>query len=135
MQTLGWVRWPLVVPSLSDAWSAAPADGVQRQVIAGDFDTLNLYAGGALGEHLGWLFQGLWAIGVAWWLLRGGSRVLGGTGLALAVTWTAAFLLPVFAPGLPLDTAGFTAYGMWMVWLVALAVRVWRARALVERAA
>jgi hypothetical protein len=132
VQTLGWIRWPLVVPSLSDAWAAAPDGRVGRQVIAGDFDTLNLYAGGALGEHLGWLFQALWAVGVAWWLLRGGSRgdrLLGGTGLGLSALWATAFLLPVFAPaiaeGLP-GTAGFTAYGLWFLWLVALAVRVWR---------
>ncbi|GIE31928.1 hypothetical protein Ait01nite_049730 [Actinoplanes italicus] len=132
VQTLGWIRWPLVVPSLSDAWAAAPDGSVDRQVIAGDFDTLNLYAGGALGEHLGWLFQSLWAIGIAWWLLRGGSRadrLLGVTGLGLSALWAAAFLLPVFAPTVAdglLGTAGFTAYGLWFLWLVALAVRVWR---------
>jgi hypothetical protein len=132
VQTLGWIRWPVVVPSLSDAWAAAPEGSVGRQVIAGDFDTLNLYAGGALGEHLGWLFQALWAIGVAWWLLRGGSRgdrLLGGTGLALTGLWAAVFLLPVLVPPIadgPLGTAGFTAYGLWFLWLAALAVRVGR---------
>jgi hypothetical protein len=132
VQTLGWVRWPLVVPALSDAWAAAPPDSVQRLIVAGNFDTLNSYAGGAVGEHLGWLFQALWAIGVAWWLLRGGARgerLLGGAGLVLAAVWGVAFLLPVFVPAIAdgaFGTAGFTAYGLWMIWLVALAVRTWR---------
>ena len=38
------------------------------------YAVLNSYAGGALGEYLGWLFQALWAIGITLLLLR--SRVL-----------------------------------------------------------
>jgi hypothetical protein len=141
VQTLGWIRWPVVVPALSDAWAAAPEGSVRREVVAGTFDALNLYAGGALGEHLGWLFQGLWAVGVAWWLLHAtarGDRLLGGAGLALSGLWAAAFLLPALDPALadgPLGTAGFTAYGLWFGWLVALAVRVRRRGARIDAAA
>ncbi len=63
-QMLGWVRWPSVVPGLAEAWADPAATATQREATAAAYDVLNGYAGGALGEHLGWLLQGIWAVGV-----------------------------------------------------------------------
>ena len=62
---LGWVRWPTTVPRLADAWSDPGATATSREATAAAYDVLNGYAGAALGEHLGWLLQGIWAVGVA----------------------------------------------------------------------
>ena len=42
-----------------------------------------------MGEFLGWLFQGVWAVAVAVLVLRavGLPRWFGGLGLALAAVW------------------------------------------------
>ena len=72
VQTLGWVRWPIVVPQLARRYLAAPPGSPERDAVGSSYDLINAYAGGALGEHLGWLFMGVWAIGLG--LL--GSRIM-----------------------------------------------------------
>lgn len=86
-QILGWVRWPVTMPHLAEAY--ASADETTRTAVASSYDVLNRYAGGALGEHLGWLFQGPWAIGLAILLLRvhGVPRWYSYLGLVLSIAW------------------------------------------------
>ncbi len=67
---LGWVRWPITVPTLTQAWTDPAASDSSREATAAAYDVLNGYAGAALGEHLGWLLQGIWAVGIAVLLLR-----------------------------------------------------------------
>lgn len=67
---LGWVRWPITVPTLTQAWTDAAASDSSREATAAAYDVLNGYAGAALGEHLGGLLQGIWAVGIAVLLLR-----------------------------------------------------------------
>ncbi len=124
-QTLGWIRWPIVVPGLAAAWLDPATPPEVRAATEVSYDVLNSYAGGALGEYLGWLFQALWAVGIAVLLVR--SRTVGGTtavvGLGLTALWAASFLvgpfLPVLAEGL-FGTAAFTAYALWFFWLGAV---------------
>lgn len=122
-QILGWVRWPIAVPYLADAYARA-TDPTGRQAVAASFDVLNRYAGGALGEHLGWLFQGLWAVFVGIVVLRavGLPRWFGALGLVLAAVW--ALLVPAAAvlQVEVLNTAGQPVYTIWYVWLLALGV-------------
>jgi hypothetical protein len=121
-QILGWVRWPVTVPHLSDAYAAGTAGG--REAVAASYDTLNRYAGGALGENLGWLFQGLWALGLAVLLLRLTDlpRWIGVLGLGLAAAWwpllTASGLVDVewLAP------VGSMISVLWYLWLLGLGV-------------
>jgi hypothetical protein len=123
-QILGWVRWPVTVPHLADAYAAS--DETTRGAISASYDVLNRYAGGALGEHLGWLFQGLWAVGIAILLLRvtGIPRWFTIIGLALSVLWlpmlwgSGLFAAQWFAP------VGSTISGVWYLWLLALGVLV-----------
>ncbi len=93
-QMLGWVRWPSVVPGLAEAWTDPAATATQREATAAAYDVLNGYAGGALGEHLGWLLQGIWAVGVAVLALRAARvpRWLATLGLVVAAAW--AFAVP-----------------------------------------
>jgi len=121
-QILGWVRWPVTVPHLAAGY--ATSDDAARGAISASYDVLNRYAGGALGEHLGWLFQGLWAVGIAILLLRvtGIPRWFAIVGLALSVLW----LPMLWASGLFeaewLAPLGSTISAVWYLWLLALGV-------------
>lgn len=123
-QVLGWVRWPVTVPHLADARAAAASDA-ERVAVDASYDVLNRYAGGALGEHLGWLFQGAWAVGLAALLVGavGVPRWFARTGLVLSVAWW-----PLLAAAGPvpevewLAPVGSTISVAWYVWLLALGV-------------
>ena len=123
-QMLGWVRWPITLPGLADAWTDPDATATQREATAAAYDVLNGYAGGALGEHLGWLLQGIWAAGIAalLWRSRHVPRWFAGLGLALAAAWAVAVPL---ATAVGLETLEFWAlnvYTAWYLWLLALGV-------------
>jgi hypothetical protein len=122
-QMLGWVRWPVTVPHLSDAYATA-TDAASRESVAASYDVLNRYAGGALGEHLGWLLQGLWAIGIAVLLLRvtGVPRWFSALGLALAVVWWPLLVSSGLLEADWLAAVGSTIQAIWFVWLLALGI-------------
>jgi hypothetical protein len=123
-QMLGWVRWPVTVPSLAQAWTDPAATDSSREATAAAYDVLNGYAGAALGEHLGWLLQGIWAVGIAVLLLRTRRvpRWFAGLGLGLAALWAAA-VPTATAVGLEtLEFWGLNAYSAWYLWLFALGV-------------
>ena len=122
-QVLGWVRWPITVPVLSDAYGTA-TDEAGRAAVAASYDVLNHYAGGAVGEQLGWLFQGVWAVGVGVLVLRaaGLPRWFAALGLALAAAWAVLVPLAGFLGADALDAVGQPAYALWYVWLLALGV-------------
>ena len=121
-QILGWVRWPITVPHLSDAY--ATADTAGRDAVAASYDVLNRYAGGALGEHLGWLFQGLWAIGLAILLIRFTRlpRWFSGLGLVLAVIWWPMLTASGLSEIEWLASVGSMVSVVWYLWLAALGV-------------
>ncbi|MFC5381472.1 DUF4386 domain-containing protein [Aquipuribacter nitratireducens] len=121
-QTLGWVRWPITVPGLADRWSDPSLSESERAATAATYDLVNTYAGGALGEHLGWLFQGVWAVGLSLIVLRaaGLPRWFGALGVPIAALW--AVLVPV-ATAFEAATLEFWAlnvYTAWYLWVLAL---------------
>ena len=65
VQGLGLVRWPFAVPELARRYVAAP-DGPEgdatRQTVEVVFATLHRLLGVGIGEHLGYLFTGLWTL-------------------------------------------------------------------------
>lgn len=131
-QTLGWIRWPLVVPGLADTYLDPATSPELRAATEASYELLNSYAGGALGECLGWLFQALWAFGVAVLLLRAGivGRRTALAGLAMTAVWALAFLVGPAVPALvdgPLGTVSFVAYGGWFFWLGAVGIVLLRA--------
>lgn len=122
-QMLGWLRWVTAVPVQADAWRAAGTDEQQRFAVATAYDTLNAYAGATLGEHLGWLLQAIWAIGLAVLALRatGLPRWLSGLGLVLAVAWAPLVVVGTAADVVVAETLGVSIlYSVWYVWLLVL---------------
>lgn len=106
----------------AELWSAAGADPQKRYAVATMYDTLNAYAGGTLGEQLGWLLQGIWAIGIAGLALHSKAlpRWLSGTGLVLSVAWT-----PLLVVGTAADVPSAEALGvnvLYTLWYVRLLI-------------
>jgi hypothetical protein len=128
VQFLGLIRWPFAIPHLSRLAGDPATTPATRDAIDVVFQTLNRYLGVAVGEHLGYLFTGLWTAlaGVA--LIQ--SDVLpplfGIAGLVLAplfVLGSLEFVGPFELRGWKLaGTLVPFAYIGWSVWLLALGI-------------
>jgi hypothetical protein len=131
VQGLGLVRWPFAVPELARRYLAAPVgpDGdAARRTVEVVFATLHRLLGVGIGEHLGYLFTGLWTLLIAGSILS--TTVLpawlGVVGLPIGVALlvgTLEFVGPNERDGWPL--AGMIvpiAYIAWSLWLIALGV-------------
>jgi hypothetical protein len=131
VQGLGLVRWPFAVPELARRYLAAPEgpDGdATRRTVEVVFASLHRLLGVGIGEHLGYLFTGLWTLLVA------GSIVsttvlpawLGIVGLPIGIALlvgTLEFVGPNERDGWPLaGTVVPIAYIAWSVWLIAIGV-------------
>jgi len=128
-QILGWVRWPIVVPGLAERFADPAADETQRAATVAAYDLINAYAGGAVGEHLGWLFQAPWAIAVGVLAVTAVNipRWFGLVGLGSAIGWAVLIVPEPYAPALGGDAVSGIAFGIytvWFVWLAALGVLV-----------
>lgn len=126
-QLLGWVRWPVVVPGLAERYLDPAATETTRAATGAAYDVLNAYAGGALGEHLGWLFQGPWALALGVFALtaRGVPRWVGWTGLLSAAVWVPLIVPEPFVSALggnAVTALAFTAYSIWFVWVAVLGI-------------
>jgi hypothetical protein len=128
-QTIGFIRWPFLVPVLSDQWAA----GTDRASVATVYEAFNTYAGAAIGEHLGWALQAAWGVGVAVALQRTGTigNALARTGLVLAAGFGAltvtAFALPG-AAGEATEAIQGPVYSLWVVWTAVLGAVLLRRR-------
>jgi hypothetical protein len=60
VQFLGLVRWPFAVPHLARLAGDPATTPATRDAVEVVFQTLNRYLGVAVGEHLGYLFTGVW---------------------------------------------------------------------------
>jgi hypothetical protein len=69
-QAMGFMRWPIAVPYLAEQMASAPTPEM-RSVVALLEGLLNRYAGMTLGEHLGFLGQGLWTVLISAAMFRG----------------------------------------------------------------
>jgi hypothetical protein len=126
VQFLGLVRWPFLVPYLADTYTDPTSSGATRESVVVIFEAFNRYAGVAVGEHLGYLFTGLWTALVALAVLHSPlfGRWFGLLGLVSAVGILAGTL----------EFAGFAlaanvvtvAYILWSVWLLVLGVALLR---------
>ncbi len=131
VQALGLLRWPFAVPELARRYVAAddgPDGAATRRSVEIAFATLHRLLGVGVGEHLGYLFTGLWTLLVA------GSIVvttvfpawLGFIGVPIGVALlvgTLEFVGPNEEHGWPLaGTIVPIAYVAWSIWLIALGV-------------
>jgi hypothetical protein len=126
VQFLGLIRWPFAVPHLAREM-ADPASGAGRkEAVDVVFQTLNRYLGVAVGEHLGYLFTGVWTVLVGAALLQSEvlHPVLGIIGLLLG----ALFLIGSMEFVGPNEMKGWKfagrlvplAYIGWSLWLLVM---------------
>ena len=121
-QTLGFLRWPFLVPHLAAAYLAPGAGEAQRSAAAMVFEAFHRYAGMAVGEHLGYLSTSVWTLLVAAVMLRSAmfGRWLGVSGTILALGIATGLLEPA---GLELaGTINTYSYLAWAVWLIVVGV-------------
>jgi len=131
VQGLGLVRWPFAVPELARRYVAAP-DGPEgdatRDAVEVVFATLHRLLGVGIGEHLGYLFTGLWTLLIAASILSTAilPAWLGIVALPIGVALlvgTLEFVGPNERDGWALaGTIVPIAYIAWSVWLIALGV-------------
>jgi hypothetical protein len=132
VQFLGLVRWPFLVPYLAGTYTDAGSAQATRESAAVIFEAFNRYAGVGVGEHLGYLFTGLWTALVALAALRSPffgrfGLWFGLLGLVSAVGILAGTLeFAGFAPAADVVTL---AYVLWSVWLFAFGVVLLRSTA------
>ncbi len=72
VQAIGLVRWPFAVPELARRYVGADSGDLseaeaaaERRTVETVFATLHRLLGVGIGEHLGYLFTGLWTLAVA----------------------------------------------------------------------
>lgn len=131
-QTLGFIRWPFVVPHLAQAYLDPAASQGQRDAAALVFEAFHRYAGMALGEHLGFLSTSIWTLGVA--LLLPGRLPLGRplslSGIVLALGIAAGLLEPLgWAAAGPINAISYLAWALWLMILGATLLTTTRANA------
>jgi hypothetical protein len=128
VQMLGLLRWVYVVPALARAYSDPSLAPEQREMHLAVFRALHQYLGVGVGEHLGYLFTGIWSVlvGVAvlsstalpTWL--GWPGIVVGAGLVLG---SAEFLGPNEERGWKIAGAAIPfLYIAWSLWLLAMGI-------------
>lgn len=128
VQVLGLVRWPFAVPYLARTRTDPAATDATKDAVDVVFQTLNRYLGVAVGEHLGYLFTGLWTglVGVA----AVQSEVLHPTFGVVGIVLAPLFLLGAVEFVGPFETGGWKlagkvvpiVYSCWSVWLLATGI-------------
>ena len=121
-QTLGFLRWPFLVPYLAQSYLAPGASAAQRAAAALVFESFHRYAGMAVGEHLGYLSTSVWTFLVALLMLRSPifGRWLGLSGMTLALGVATGLFEPA---GWELaGTINALSYLAWALWLIVVGV-------------
>jgi hypothetical protein len=128
VQFLGLIRWPLAVPHLAREMADPESSASKKDAVDVIFQTLNRYLGVAVGEHLGYLFTGLWTALV-------GTAVIQSELLHAAFGVIGLVLTPLFLVG-SMEFVGANekegwkfagtlvpiAYIGWSLWLLALGI-------------
>lgn len=129
VQMLGLLRWVYVVPGLARAYTDPSAGTEQKEATAAVFRVLHQYLGVGVGEHLGYLFTGIWSVLVGIAIVGDGTALpvwLGWPGVVIGaglVIGSAEFLGPNEERGWGLaGTAIPVLYIAWSVWLLAMGI-------------
>lgn len=129
VQFLGLIRWVFIVPYLAQTYLDPVATASTRDAVEVVFQAFHRYAGMAIGEHLGYLFTGVWTILVGVAMLRAPMfrALLGWIGIVMGV----GIMLGVLEPA-GMEWAGLVnalAYMGWAVWVLLAGVYVLRGKA------
>jgi hypothetical protein len=128
VQMLGLLRWVYLVPALARAHADPALNAEQREVQAAVFRAFHQYLGVGVGEHLGYLFTGLWSVLIGVGVIQttalptwlGWPGIIIGAGL---VVGSGEFLGPNEERGWRLAGASIPVlYIAWSIWLLAMGI-------------
>jgi hypothetical protein len=128
VQMLGLLRWVYVVPALARAHADPALGAEEREAHAVVFRALHQYLGVGVGEHLGYLFTGIWSLLIGIGVVQGSALPtwLGWPGIIVGVGLTigsAEFLGPNEERGWRLaDVAIPLLFVAWSLWLLAMGI-------------
>jgi hypothetical protein len=128
VQMLGLLRWVYAVPALARAYTDPTLTPEQREVYAAIFQALHQYLGVGVGEHLGYLFTGIWSALIGIGVLQGTALPtwLGWPGIVVGaglMVGSAEFLSPNEERGWSLAGAAIPIlYVAWSLWLLAMGI-------------
>jgi hypothetical protein len=128
VQMLGLLRWVYLVPSLARTDADPVLEGGQREANLAIFRAMHQFLGVGVGEHLGYLFTGIWSVLI-------GLAIIGGELLPSWMGWAGT----VVGVGLIVGSAEFLGtneergwslagaaipilYVAWSLWLLAMGV-------------
>lgn len=128
VQMLGLLRWVYLVPSLARAHTDGTAGTEQRAANVAVFRAMHQYLGVGVGEHLGYLFTGIWS-GLIGFAIIGRTLLpswLGWVGVVVGIgliVCSAEFLGPNEEQGWGLAGAAVPfIYVAWSIWLLAMGI-------------
>jgi hypothetical protein len=132
VQFLGLIRWPYLVPYLARTYLDPSSSEATRDAVAVVFQAFHRTLGVAVGEHLGYLFTGLWTLLVGVAMIQGDvfPSWLGWPGIVLGL----ALIVGSIEFAGPFEETGWTlagtlvpiAYIVWSLWLVVAGVSLMR---------
>jgi hypothetical protein len=128
VQMLGLLRWVFLVPMLARVDADPALDASQRAANEAVFAAAHRYLGVGVGEHLGYLFTGLWSLLLGIAVAQGSAMPswIGWPGVAIGaglVVGSAEFLGSNEERGWALAGAAIPIlYVAWSVWLLAMGI-------------
>jgi hypothetical protein len=125
VQALGLLRWVILIPSIASSYVVPGATDVDHAIAAAQFDFANHYLGAGVGEHLGYLFTGLFTLTLAALIWRQ-HRYLATAAVVISVGVLIGMVEPF---GVPMaGTINGLAFTLWALWTLVFGVVVLRGR-------
>jgi hypothetical protein len=123
VQALGLLRWVILIPSVAANFVAPGATDVDHAIAAAQFDFANHYLGAGVGEHLGYLFTGLFTLALAG-LIWDRHRYLAPIAVLIAVGVLVGMAEPF---GVPMaGTINSLSFTLWALWTLIFGIVVLR---------
>jgi hypothetical protein len=129
-QMMGFMRWPIAIPYLAEQMANAPTPEM-RNVVGMLEGLLNRYAGMVVGEHLGFLAQGIWTLLIGIAMLRGPlfAWPYGLIGMVLGIAIGVSSLEQLGGPFEAIGMLSAPASAAWLGWLLMCGISLLRTRA------
>jgi hypothetical protein len=123
-QVVGLLRWPFLVPTLADAYRDPNASPARRDAVLVVFEAFHRFAGGAIGEHIGYLLTALWSLLLGAAIVQTGflPSWLGWIGIVTGLGILYGVLEEVGVESAA--TVNAISYIVWSLWLIALGAAI-----------
>ncbi len=121
---IGYIRWPILMPYLADRYPTSKDDAATL------YEFANRYGGMAIGEHLGFIAMGAFAIAlaIAWRRANLGARWLTPVGVFAGVFIAVTGYEQLDTSQDLLGALNGAANTIWFLWLLAMAIVLLRHR-------